>query len=494
MESPIVRIGIVQNSKNIKLSLSDDSYIRVKNKEIQLKGKKNLEIKVLSSKKPKPIYRVLVKELGSLDNLIDIEKYKIIKVGKEVNFSGKTISDNREFWLCIGGFEERNRAEDLFNELNGIGIIEDFVGERGGIVKITDSKGKEIIEGEIIRVESTKPMTVFDIPVKEGYPLEHKETQDFKGRLEFRINNYGGLVAINELPVEDYLASVNSSESNPDSPLELLKAQTVIARSTVFATIGKHHFNDPFDLCNNDHCQNYKGLVRETPRAKKACSLTRGEVLKYGEEICDARYAAICGGITEDYQNVWFGKKIPYLSTIIDAKNELEIAKFYPASSEENAKRFIDSIPDAWCNIIKSEVPRYLKAIKGFRWKVTYKRDEIERIIRKKTGRDIGRLVDITPLKRGNSGRIILLEVKGTESTFRIRGELSIRKALSDSCLLSSCFYVKKEGKNITLHGAGWGHGVGLCQIGACMMAYNGLKYDEILMHYYKDTKIEVIY
>ncbi|MDO9575935.1 MAG: SpoIID/LytB domain-containing protein [bacterium] len=494
MESPIIRVGVIQTSPKIKISLLGNSYIYAGDKEVHISGDKELEVKVLQSKKPKVVYRVVTKELENIANLSDIEKYKIIQVGKKVEFSGKVISDNRKYWVCIGDFEKREIAEEAFEKINGISIIEDFIGEKGGVVKITDPKGKEIVEGNIIRIKSTHPMTIFDVLVGEGFHFEHKETQSFKEWLEFRVNNYGGLVAINELPVEDYLASVNSSESNPDSPLELLKAQTVIARGTVFATIGKHHFNDSYDLCNNDHCQNYKGLVRETTRAKEACSLTRGEVLKYGKEICDTRYAAICGGITEDYQNVWFGEKIPYLATIIDAREPNEVIKFYPATSEENARRFIDSTPDAWCNIINWKIPDYLKNVEGFRWNVSYSKDELGKIIKKKTGRDIGMLIDIVPLKRGNSGRIVLLEVKGTKSTFRIRSELSIRMALSPSCLLSSCFYVKKDEKSITLHGAGWGHGVGMCQIGGSIMAYNGMKYDEILMHYFKGTKIERIY
>lgn len=493
MKSPIIRIGIIENTQKVKMSLSGDSYIWLGDKEIHIRGEKKLEITVLRSKKPKITYRVVAKELETPGNLSDAEKYKIIRVGKKVKFSGKLISDNRKYWVCMGEFEKLIEAEEVFNSIDGISIIEDFVGERGGIVKVTDLKGKEIIEGDVIRIKSTRPMTLFNVPVGEGFHFEHKETQTFKEWLEFRINNYGEIVAINELPVEDYLASVNSSESNPDSPLELLKVQTVIARSTVFATIGKHHFNDAFDLCNNDHCQNYKGLVRETPRAKEAASLTKGEVLEYDAEICDARYAAICGGITEDYQNAWFGEKRPYLSTIIDAKESEEILEFYPATSEENAKRLIDSTPDVWCNI-DQKIPDYLKNVEGFRWEVTYDRDELKEIIKKKTGRDVGELKDIIPLKRGNSGRIMLLEVKGTKSTFRIRSELSIRKALSESCLFSSCFYVEKEGKSFVLHGAGWGHGVGVCQIGASIMANNGIKYDEILKHYYKGVKIKRSY
>ncbi len=494
MDSPMIRVGIIQNARKIKISLRGDSYISVGTVEMHLEDKRELEIAVLRSKTPEPIYRVVTGELEDVTGLNDMKKYKIIRVGKKVKFSGKVVSDNRKYWVCVGEFEKMYAAEEQFDEISGISIIEDFIGERGGVIKITDSEGKEITEGEVLRIKSSSPMTVFDVPVGEGYHFEHSETQSFKGWLEFRINNYGGLVAINELPVEDYLASVNSSESNPDSPPELLKAQTVVARGTVFATVGKHHFNDPFDLCNNDHCQNYKGLVRETPRARQACSLTRGEVLKYGREICDARYAAICGGITEDYQNAWFGERKPYLSTIIDAEDTSEILEFYPATTEKNAKEFIDSMPDAWCNIVKSRVPDYLKGVEGFRWEVKYSRNEIEKIIKKKTGRDTGRLFDIIPLKRGNSGRIILLEVRGAKATFRIKGELSIRKALSRSCLLSSCFYIESGGGSITLHGAGWGHGVGMCQIGASLMAYNGMKYNEILKHYYKGTKIKRIY
>ncbi|HID93170.1 MAG TPA: SpoIID/LytB domain-containing protein, partial [bacterium (Candidatus Stahlbacteria)] len=445
-----------------------------------------------------------VKELkGKFDSKYPVETRK---VGKKIESrDGKLIHDNTEIWALVGKFSSKSEALKLCDEISGIQVVDDFISRGEGSIKILTPDGREAATASIAQIEPIDAVSgrvcVFNVPVGKGFHWEHSEDQLFRGKIEFRINNYGGIAAINELPLNEYLASVNSSEARPQAPLELLKAQTVVARGTALVTMGRHHFNEPFDLCNSDHCQVYKGSGVEKSKSIEAVNSTFGEVLTHKGEICDTRFAAICGGITENFENVWFEESKPYLTSIIDAADISEIEKFFPADTEERAKNFIDAESQSYCNTLREGLPAYLNYAKNcFRWQVSYKREELEQIIKEKTGKDIRRLLDILPLKRGNSGRIINLELKGDKRTIKIRSELAIRMALSKSCLLSSCFYVEtKRDKNgipvsFTLHGAGWGHGVGMCQIGAALMAEQGKKYREILHHYYRDSRIKKVY
>lgn len=370
-----------------------------------------------------------------------------------------------------------------------------------------------------------------DVTIGIQFHWERKETQRFKGSLEIRIEN-GKLTAINILPLEDYLVSVISSEMSATSSLELLKAHAVISRSWLVAQTDKgkalkettakyqsisetpeeyirwydreDHLN--FDVCADDHCQRYQGITRQsTPLVEQAVAETRGAMLMYDGKICDARFSKSCGGIAETFENAWEPVRHPYLQPIIDnpkvpAGFDTNLVK------EDAAEKWIRNEPDAFCNthdkhVLSQVLNDYDQETTDFyRWKVSYSQDVLAELIARKSGRDFGAIIDLLPVERGKSGRLIKLKIVGSKKKLVIGKELEIRKTLSESHLYSSAFVVDK--KNIVdgipgefiLTGAGWGHGVGLCQIGAAVMGAKGYKYDEILLHYFRGASLEKFY
>lgn len=360
---------------------------------------------------------------------------------------------------------------------------------------------------------------------------EQKETQRFKGTLKF-IKERGKLTAINVLPIEEYLLSVISSEMSAKSSLELLKAHSIISRSWLLSQIDKskeiqnskidyqsatrtedelvkwydkeEHIN--FDVCADDHCQRYQGITKAyTDTVMKAINETYGIVLVHNNRICDTRYSKSCGGISEAFENVWEPIKYPYLTAIVDYKFDPDNMET-DLTQEANAEKWIRSSPQAFCNTndkkILSQVLNYYDqtTVDFYRWKVEYTQAQIAELINSKSGIDFGDIIDLVPVERGKSARLIKLKIVGSKKTFTIGKELEIRRILSASHLYSSAFVVKKENivddvpQKFILTGAGWGHGVGLCQIGAAVMGEMGYKFDEILMHYFKDAKLKKIY
>ena len=370
-----------------------------------------------------------------------------------------------------------------------------------------------------------------DVTIGIHFHWERKEDQQFKGSLKIIMEDKK-LTAINILPLEDYLVSVISSEMNATSSLELLKAHAITSRSWLLAQIEKgqkmkdseteflaisetpvelirwydreDHLN--FNVCADDHCQRYQGITRQsTPLVEQAIEETRGMLLMEGETVCDARYSKSCGGITETFENVWEPKVHPYLQSVVDNP-------FLPdgfdadLTNEEAAEKWIRNTPDAYCNTNEKEILTqvlndYDQETKDFyRWKVIHQQADLAELIARKSGKDFGAIMDLVPVERGKSGRLTKLKIVGSKLTLTIGKELEIRKTLSESHLYSSAFVVDKQNiiNNIpgefTLTGAGWGHGVGLCQIGAAMMGAKGFKYDEILMHYFRGAKISKEY
>jgi SpoIID/LytB domain protein len=340
--------------------------------------------------------------------------------------------------------------------------------------------------------------SLFDVTIGVNFHWERKETQVFLGTLRLVVES-DQITAINELPVEKYLASVISSEMKATAGLELLKAHAVISRSWLLAQMRRReevqeHKNDffsfikkddelirwydredhtIFDVCADDHCQRYQGITKQTSKnVEQALKATRGQILCYGDEICDARFSKCCGGVTEEFQYCW----------------------------EDTPKPYLISVEDPFCNtndkaVLSQVLNDYdLETNDFYRWTVEYSVDEISALIREKLKDDFGTITDLIPLERGKSGRIWKLKIVGTKKTFTIGKELEIRRALSESHLYSSAFDVEKTEKGFRLNGRGWGHGVGLCQIGAAVMGQQGYKYDAILLHYYRNAEIKRIY
>ena len=371
-----------------------------------------------------------------------------------------------------------------------------------------------------------------DVTIGVNFHWERKETQTFLGTLRFVVES-DKIVAINELPVEKYLESVISSEMSATSSLELLKAHAVISRSWLLAQMkkrrevaesGNNFFSFTkkedtlirwydredhtlFDVCADDHCQRYQGITKETsPHVAEAIRQTKGQILMDGEEICDARFSKCCGGITEEFQYCWEDTPKTYLTAVRDIALGVEHTK-PNLTNEEEAEKWIRFNPPAFCNTqdkkILSEVLNDYdqETVNFYRWKETLSQEKLQQLIADKLKMDLGAILDMKAVERGKSGRISKLQIIGTEKTFTIGKELEIRRTLSDSHLLSSAFVVDKYDKDeqgvpqrFELIGAGWGHGVGLCQIGAAVMGEQGYHYDAILLHYYQGAEIKKLY
>jgi SpoIID/LytB domain protein len=371
-----------------------------------------------------------------------------------------------------------------------------------------------------------------DVTIGVNFHWERKETQTFLGTLRFVVES-DKIVAINELPVEKYLESVISSEMSATSSLELLKAHAVISRSWLLAQMkkrrevaesGNNFFSFTkkedtlirwydredhtlFDVCADDHCQRYQGITKETsPHVAEAIRQTKGQILMDGDEICDARFSKCCGGITEEFQYCWEDTPKTYLTAVRDIA--LGVEHTQPnLTNEEEAEKWIRFNPPAFCNTqdkkILSEVLNDYdqETVNFYRWKETLSQEKLQQLIADKLKMDLGAILDMKAVERGKSGRISKLQIIGTEKTFTIGKELEIRRTLSDSHLLSSAFVVDKYDKDeqgvpqrFELIGAGWGHGVGLCQIGAAVMGEQGYHYDAILLHYYQGAEIKKLY
>ena len=381
-----------------------------------------------------------------------------------------------------------------------------------------------------------------DVTIGVNFHWERKETQTFLGTLRFVVEA-DKICAINELPVEKYLESVISSEMSATSSLELLKAHAVISRSWLLAQMkkrrevaasGNNFFSfvkkddmlirwydredhTIFDVCADDHCQRYQGITKETsPHVAEAIRQTLGQVLLDGEDICDARFSKCCGGETEEFQYCWEDTLKSYLTAVRDLvlgvknKEQEDSSRFTLHSSlqdEATAEQWIRSNPPAFCNttdkkILSQVLNDYDQETADFyRWKVTYSQEKLQQLFEEKLKMNFGAILDMKAVERGKSGRISKLQIIGTEKTFTIGKELEIRRALSDTHLYSSAFVVDKYDKDeqgvpqrFEIIGAGWGHGVGLCQIGAAVMGEQGYAYNDILLHYYQGAEIKQLY
>jgi len=357
------------------------------------------------------------------------------------------------------------------------------------------------------RFESSRPIrisgsyiAILDVQYGAGYHWSSTEHRAYGGMLELILDKDARITVVNLLPLEKYLEGVVPAEMPEGFPLEALKAQAVAARTEALSMLGVHHQDAPYDVCDDVHCQVYAGVGKESLATAKAVRETRGLVMTYNGELINAVYSAVCGGHTENNENVWGGDPLPYLRGVLDA--DPSIGRLPTALRDEaTVRRWIESEPDVYCNTVSKPVPEALKYTrKYFRWQVRYRRTELEEILRRKTGREFGELVDLVPLERGVSGRIIRLRVVGTRASFELQRELAIRQALSPNTLYSAAFVVDKEagagGKAewFVIKGAGWGHGVGMCQTGAAGMALAGKRFDEILRHYYSGIKLERAY
>jgi len=384
--------------------------------------------------------------------------------------------------LSVGLMEHRDAVEV---ELNG-----DFV----------DTTGRRIDPGlhrftTEVELKPANPaagsFALNDVTIGIGFHWERKERQVFRGSM--RILKRDGLTVVNDVPLEDYVSSVISSEMSAGCPIELLKAHAVISRSWLCAPqtgaaanvsirsadeiirwYGREAHRD-FDVCADDHCQRYQGITKAyAPTVAAAVAATAGEMLMYNGEICDARFSKCCGGITEEYRSAWEDREVPYLVSFYDGEPGLVYC-------DTHDRQLLSQI-----------LPGFdLETQDFYRWTVKYSPEQIRQLVKARLDEDLGPITALEPLSRGPGGRIIRLKITGELKSLIVGKELEIRRALSTSHLYSSAFEVERSGSDFVLKGTGWGHGVGLCQIGAAVMASRGWLYDKILAHYYAAASLK---
>ena len=398
---------------------------------------------------------------------------------------------------------------------------------KNGKVVLCDHYGMERASGKalILSADNKAIFTVSDVKIGIDFHWQRSQQQSFHGNVILSVSSASSFNLINEIALEDYLVSVISSEMSPTAPLEFLKAQAIVARSWLVSMLERkkkdpgasretpldaneiiiwHDVNDHegFDVCADDHCQRYQGITKVISyNVQNAIEATRGLFLVSGEEICDARYYKSCGGQTEIFSTAWEDKSPAYLMSVTD-----DVSMHPSVQTEKDAQEWLLGRPPAFCNTTdKKMLSKILPAfdqetIDFYRWQVIYPRQELEDLIRKKSGIDFGELKDIVAVGRGPSGRIYKLRIEGSRRTVVVGKELEIRRWLSPSHLLSSAFVVSKTSaldgsvESFTLNGGGWGHGVGLCQIGAAAIASRGYNVEAILAHYFTDVSLQKLY
>jgi SpoIID/LytB domain protein len=404
-----------------------------------------------------------------------------------------------------------------------------------GRVEIVDASGRRFSAGAEIQLTPTDPASSFvvrDVVIGIDFHWEQKQDQQFQGALRLKLGADKRLTVINDVAVEAYLTSVISSEMSATADAELLKAHSVISRSWLLAQMkawkrprtksepaiqlvnGQKQLirwydqesHTEFDVCADDHCQRYQGITKATSQMVfDAIRATFGRVLTYDDELCDARFSKSCGGMTESFDAAWADEKFPYLAVSYDGEDfPAEFA--LPLTEEVNAERWIRHSPPAFCNTTDAKVlgkilPDFDQTTRDFyRWRVTIAQDELQQLLKRKLGVEFGAIHRLEPVERAASGRLVKLRIVGERETLVIGKELEIRRALSPSHLYSSAFVIETAGngsgasEQFTLIGAGWGHGVGLCQIGAALMAERGYGFEQILEHYYRGSHLQTIY
>jgi SpoIID/LytB domain protein len=440
--------------------------------------------------------------------------------------------------ISVGILTDRKIIFELYGRFTVSGLKEKFSGifsaEAEGRNIVCKYNGKSFSVTDEIVFEPENPLSesflIRNVVIGINFHWQRKEKQRFNHSLKF-ITMEDNVIAMNILPLETYIVSVISSEMSAKCSLQSLKAQAVVSRSWVIAQMStpknkkekikpastiknddelirwydkeQHKY---YDVCADDHCQRFQGITKvTTENARQAVLQTRGIVLLNGDNVCDTRYSKSCGGITENFENVWEPVKHSYLKSVVDYKYAPENFNFN-FSSEANVRKWITGNPNSYCNTVDKVILSQIlidydqETTNFFRWRVTYSQNEISSILKEKSGIDFGNVVDLIPIARGTSSRLIKLKIVGTEKSLTIGKELEIRRVLSKRHLYSSAFVIDKiqvesdVQEKFILRGAGWGHGVGLCQVGSAVMAEKGYEFDEILLHYFSNAIIRKIY
>jgi stage II sporulation protein D len=437
----------------IRVGLPEDEFLELEG-DIILGGRKYSWIKVYSDSE---------KELGV--------KFAVFKDSRTGKVFGRFF---KRRWEIVDLVDNISTAYEKAQCIDGEYRV--WVEGWGGDLRVETERGTWFVDSPL-RIKNGGKIRIKNVWVGRGFHWEHKRDLEFVG--DFDIYAWGKKVrAVNIIEEVDYIASVIGSELHPRVPMEALKAQALAARTNLYRTAGFHHPNEPFDICSEDHCQVYLGLDKVSHETLKVSRETEGEVITYGGELIEARYSKSCGGVMERFSVVWGGEDKPYNLNLMDGEGN----GMMDLSDEEKFEEFLEE-KGAFCNI---EFPGIQNL---YRWEVSYRRVEFEGLI----GRffEFGKFLGIGKSKRGFSGRIYSMEILTDKGSIWLNGEYFIRLVLGKPFLPSSAFKIVESRDNIVLRGMGWGHGVGMCQMGAIGMALKGYNYREIIGHYYPNTEIK---
>lgn len=516
---PLLRVLLADNLAKLEFRVQGAFSIQDLTGKLLLRSRKTEQRwlgRVLEGKPAAMLHSVLVASFAEHENATRLAaelegagyESRIASIGVPLRFRGGHEQETLRYRVLVGRFQEEAAARDLLTHFQNRfrpRLIKERRTAPTGKVEFTDQDFEHLgeCEGGFRIVPRTRQgsVTLLKLPL-DSFANAPTEDRDFQGVVEFRVDNRGRLAVVNEVPIDTYLKGVLPSEMDASFPPEAQKAQAVAARSTVLSMLGMKHMNEDWDVCASSHCQQYSGSTHPDERCAAAVEATSGEVLIWKQKICDAVFHTCCGGHGEDKDKIWNTPAEAVLNGRLDAPQARRRRVRPKLEDEAVLKNWILDPPDyCFCQVRDTEIHGLAeRSQKYFRWKEVVGRNELEEIIREKTGIDLGMLYEIVPIRRGRSGRIIELELIGSRRNLRLLKELKIREALSRTRLLSSCFTIIAEtdehgqALRFTLLGAGSGHGCGMCQVGAAAQAEQGAGYQEILEHYYPNTSLQQIY
>lgn len=511
-ESPLIRVGLLDGAETVDFTASEDFTITDPEGRRLYSGRRGdrWRAEVVQSIPGQAVYRLVactVQDKGAARGKArDVERAgfrtEIRPVGRSLMAGERVVAANRLYRVYLKeAFETREQAEwfrDRIWDVQHTTVVRLKVKSALGMIRLTHVEtGRSIQSMEALGVRGA-PVTLLNVPVGRGFHWEHLEDRSYPEAIRFELGLDGQLTVINVIPLETYVQGVVPSEMPEGFPMEALKAQAVAARGKALGGWGVTHQADPYDVCATVHCQVYSGLSRRNSKTDDAATATAGLVMWSDGRICDSIFGAVCGGHTEDVDKAWGGGACSYLVGNFDGPDRLK--RYGPLSVEQNAKQWIETSPPAYCNSVLRNVPEAMEYTKKyFRWSVELTQDALRKALSERSI-DVGEVLDLIPEERGVSGRIIRLGIVGAEGRTHINGELNIRRALSETTLWSSCFTVSRImnpdsiPRAFVLKGAGWGHGVGMCQTGAAVMAMSGRSFRDILTHYYRGIEIKRLY
>ncbi|HHS13745.1 MAG TPA: SpoIID/LytB domain-containing protein [bacterium] len=513
---PVLRVNVAGGNHSLDFQVTDEFSIENNSGETiigPLRSGLHWRVKMESYEPAQFIYSILVHttqdevEAGEIADQLNKQglNVRIRELGGVILLNEKHLTDNRQLQVLVGEFNSSTEAYHF--QWSGkseyeVEVIHEKIRESRGVLEIFDAQYER--SSKLQNQLTLRPLVndteteLFDVMVSKSFPFEKKIKKRFQGPITFRIGDHGNIMAICEIPLEKYLEGVLSAVMDPKDPIEALKSQAVASRGLALANLGLFHPNEPFDFCSDHHCQLFIDNTKVHETVLKAIHATRGEVLYSNRQICETLYSRLCGGHTSDNHPIHSKPYAPGLQSVYDGKSNHRRKNL---NKEGHVDDWIKSNPKVYCNPqIHEWYPLLENAGEAFRWEVTHSRKKLEEIIIEKTGEDIGTLFDIVPVKRGNSGRLKEIEIIGSRKNLYITKDINIRQTLDRDILQSSCFIIESElgvdGIPLSFRfiGAGLGHGAGLCQTGATVMAHEGQSYLNILNHYFKGGKMHQIY